>query len=79
METFHDGIPVWLACFDIIRSEAADEMLLDGTDERPAVAKFVNVGPRNIEADNTVTYVETTAFNTPMTPAWKSQRIQVLI
>ncbi len=50
METCHDRIPVWLASFEVIGSEATDEMLLDGTNEGPAKSRFVRLGRGNIEA-----------------------------
>ena len=52
METCDDRIPVWLASFKVIGSEATDEMLLDGTNEGPAKFKFVRLGRGNIETEN---------------------------
>lgn len=51
METCHDRIPVWLASFKVIGSEATNEMLLDSTNEGPAISRFVRVGPWNFETE----------------------------
>lgn len=66
LKSAHDGIPVWLACFKVVRSKPTDKMLQDSANKGSAIAKFISVVFKVLWKR---TYVEVIAFSTPITPA----------